>query len=170
MIRKLVLAFTVLALTAGVATAQKAAKLPPFDAANYPAELRATFDAAAKECHEADEGKVTFAPDTVRTIDLTGDGRQDFIVSLEGAKCSSFASIYCGTGGCPLEIFVGLPDGSYRTVFSNQVRAYKVLPAQGKGPRTIRFDLHGGFCGTYGAAECVKQQKITDQPFEYKDR
>ena len=47
MIRKLVLAFAVLALTAGVATAQKAAKLPPFDAANYPAELRATFDAAA---------------------------------------------------------------------------------------------------------------------------
>lgn len=170
MIRRFVLVLAVLILTVGIATAQKAAKLPPFDAENYPAELRKSFDAAARECHDADEGKLTLAPDTVRMIDLTGDGRQDFIVSLENAKCSSFASIYCGTGGCPLEIFVGLADGSYRSVFADQVRGYKILPAQGKGPRTIRFDMHGGFCGKTGADECVKQQRITDQPFAYKDR
>jgi hypothetical protein len=170
MIRKLLLACAVLVLAIGTAAAQKAAKQPPFDPQNYPAEIRKSFDAATKECHEADEGKVTFAPDTVRAVDLTGDGRQDFIVSLENAKCSSFASIYCGTGGCPLDIYVALPDGTYRSVFSQQARGYKILPAQGKGPRTIRFDMHGGFCGKYGAAECYKQQRITDQPFEYKDR
>jgi hypothetical protein len=170
MIRKLLLACAVLVLAIGTAAAQKAAKQPPFDPQNYPAEIRKSFDAATKECHEADEGKVTFAPDTVRAVDLTGDGRQDFIVSLENAKCSSFASIYCGTGGCPLDIYVALPDGSYRSVFSSQVRSYKILPASGKGARTIRFDMHGGFCGKYGAAECYKQQRITDQPFEYKDR
>jgi hypothetical protein len=171
MIRKLLVGLAAVALTVGAAAAQqKPSRQPPFDAANYPSELRKSFDAAAKDCHDADEGKVTFAPDTVRTVDLTGDGRQDFIVSLENAKCSTAASIFCGTGGCPLEIYVGLPDGSYRSVFSSQVRGYKILPAQGKGPRTIKFDMHGGFCGTYGAAECVKEQRITDQPFEFKDR
>ena len=170
MIRKLLLAVAMLALTASACAAQKAAKQPPFDAANYPSELRASFDPAIKACTEADEGKVTFAPNTVRAVDLTGDGRQDFIVSLADAKCSTFASIYCGTGGCPLDIYVALPDGSYRSVFSNQVRGYKILPTQGKGARTISFDMHGGFCGKSGADECVKQQRITDQPFEFKDR
>ncbi len=170
MIKKLLLASAVLVGTFSAALAQKASTQPPFDAANYPSELRKSFDTATEACHEADEGKVTFAPNTVRTVDLTGDGREDFIVSLENAKCSTFASVFCGTGGCPLDIYVALPDGSYRGVFSNQVRGYKILPAKGKGPRTIKFDMHGGFCNTHGAAECSKEQRITDQPFEFKDR
>jgi hypothetical protein len=170
MIRRLLLASAVVAASLGAATAQKAASQPPFDATNYPSEVRKSFDAATEACHEADDGKVTFAPNTVRAVDLTGDGRQDFIVSLQDAKCSTFASVFCGTGGCPLDIYVALPDGNYRSVFSDQVRGYKILPAKGKGPSTIRFSMHGGFCGTYGAAECTKQQRITDQPFEFKDR
>jgi hypothetical protein len=170
MIKKSLLAFAVLAMTVGATAGQEAAKQAPFNASHYPAEIRKSFDTAVEACREADDGKVTFAADTVRRVDLTGDGRQDFIVSLENAKCSTFESVFCGTGGCPLDIYVALPDGNYRSVFSNQVRAYKILPSKGKGPRTIRFDMHGGYCGTYGAAECTKRQRITDLPFEFKDR
>lgn len=169
MMRHVLSATAVLAWTVAAA-AQQPTKLPPFDAANYPAELRQSFDAAIKACSEAEDGKVAFAPDTVRTLDLTGDGRQDFIVSLENAKCSTFESIFCGTGGCPLDIYVGLPDGSYRNVFSSQVRGYKVVRSNARGPRTIRFDMHGGYCGKSGAEECYKEQRITDTPFEFKDR
>ena len=170
MIRKALFVSALLALTAATAAGQTAPKPAPFNAGDYPSEIRKSFDAAIEECREADDGKVTFASDTVRSVDLTGDGRPDFLVSLHNAKCSTLESFFCGTGGCPLDIYVALPDGSYRSVFSNQVRGYKILPAQGKGARTIRFDMHGGYCGTYGAAECYKQQRITDQPFEFKDR
>jgi hypothetical protein len=170
MIRKSLWAGAVLALTVGPAAGQEAAKQASFNAGDYPAEIRKSFDAAVEACREADDGKVTFAADMVRAVDLTGDGRQDFIVSLEDTKCSTFESIFCGTGGCTLDIYVALPDGSYRSVFSNVVRGYKILAAKGKGPRTIRFDMHGGYCNTYGAAECYKQRRITDQPFAFKDR
>jgi hypothetical protein len=170
MIRKSLLACALFAMTVAVATGREAAKQAPFDASDYPAEIRKSFDAAVKECREADDGKVTFADDTVRSVDLTGDGRQDFIVSLENATCSTFESVFCGTGGCSLDIYVALPDGTYRGVFSNNVRGYKILPAMKKGPRTIRFDMHGGYCNTYGAAECYKHRRITGEPFAFKDR
>lgn len=157
-----------LVLSAVAAAAQGAAKPAPFNENDYPVEIRETFTHAVKACKEADDGKVTFAADTVRKVDLTGDGREDYIVSLEDASCSTFESIFCGTGGCPLDIYVALKDGTYRNVFSNQVRAYKILP--GRGARTIRFDMHGGYCDTYGAAECYKRRRITDKPFAFKDR
>jgi hypothetical protein len=170
MIRKILLVSALLASTVGAAVAQATVQQAPFNAGDYPAEIRKSFDAAIEGCKAADDGKVTFAPDTVRSVDLTGDGRQDFIVSLEDAKCSTFESIFCGTGGCALDIYVALPDGTYRSVFSNQVRGYKILPGKAKAAKTIRFDMHGGYCNTYGAAECYKQKRITDKPFEFKDR
>jgi len=170
MIREVLFVSALLVLTAGSSAGQGAATRAPFDAGDYPAEIRKSFDAAIEACREADDGKVTFAPDTVRSVDLNGDGRPDFMVSLENAKCSTFESIFCGTGGCPLDIYVALADGTYRSVFSDQVRAWKILPSKGKGPRSIRFDMHGGYCSTYGAAECYKTRRITDEPFAYKDR
>ena len=59
-------------------------------------------------------------------------------------------------------------SGKYRSVFSNPVRTYDILP--GRGARTIRFSMHGGYCDTYGAATCYKRKRITAKPFEFKDR
>jgi hypothetical protein len=168
MMRRGLFALALLALAAGGAVAKDAAKPAPVAASDYPAAIRESLDNAAKECREADDGKLTPAPDMVRKIDLTGDGRDDYLVSFEDMECSTFESIFCGTGGCLFEIYVALGDGSLRSVFSNPVREYKILP--GKGARTIRFDMHGGYCGTYGAAECIKKQRITDKPFTFKDR
>lgn len=170
MIRKTLLLSAVLALTFGAALAAEGAKPAPFNAGDYPAEIRKSFDAAIEACREADDGKTTFAPDTVRSFDLTGDGRKDFIVSLENATCSTFESVFCGTGGCTHDIYVALPDGTYRNVFSNRVLAYRIMRVKSKGPNSIRFDLHGSYCGTYGAAPCARTQRITDQPFEFKNR
>jgi hypothetical protein len=158
-------ALLVLALLGcGTAIAQDVAPRP-FKATDYPIEVRKALSGAVIRCREGDDGKVTFAPDTVRKVDLTGDGRDDFIISYRNTKCSSFPFIYCGTGGCGLDIFVALSNGRYRKVFSNNVRGYEILP--GKGGRTIRFDVHGGYCDTYGPAECQKKRRITEKPFTF---
>jgi hypothetical protein len=47
------------------------------------------------------------------------------------------------------------------------VRGLKILPTRGKGPRTIKFDM---YCGTHGAADCSKQQCMTDLPFELDEQ
>ena len=111
----------------------------------YPPEVEEQLEQARKECRAGDGKEVTFGPKTVRKLDLTGDKRDDYIVDLDWAKCDAFESLYCGTGGCNVAILVGKPDGSLVTVFDGRVRKYHIMP--GKGARTIRFDLHGGYCG-----------------------
>ena len=159
-------AVAMLALTAGAA-AQEAAKLPPFKAADYPIEIRKALSYGPEECKRQGGAKVTFAPDTVRRVDLNGDGRDDYIISFADTECAGRLSVYCGTGGCSLDIYVTLANGKQRNVFSDRVRAYEILP--GEGARTIRFDMHGSYCGTYGAAACPKEQRITDKPFAFRE-
>ena len=93
-----------------------------FDAAGFPPEVREALKYAHEECGEG--GKVTFAPDTVRKLDLTGDGRPDYIVDFRDTQCAERLAVYCGTGGCSMDILVTLPDGKIRTVFSARTRSF----------------------------------------------
>jgi hypothetical protein len=104
----------------------------------------------------------------VRRIDLTGDGREDYIVDFRDTKCGDRETTYCGTGGCVMNILVTLPDG--KPVFDGHVRSYEIKPKPTKrgAGRTIRFDLHGNYCGGFGAQACVKEKAITATPFAFK--
>lgn len=155
-----------LASVAGAAAAQEAPKLPPFKASDYPIEIRKALSYGPEECKRQGGGKVTFAPDTVRRIDLTGDGRDDYIVSFAGTKCEGRLAVYCGTGGCTHDVYVTRANGRQRMVFSDRVRGYEILP--GEGARTIRFDMHGSYCGRSGAEDCFKEHRINDRPFEFR--
>jgi len=142
----------------------------PFNPADYPPGVQKALRYAKEECGSQGGGEVAFAPDTVRRIDLTGDGRDDYIVDFRDTKCSGREGTYCGTGGCVMNILVMLPDGRARQVFDGYVRNYTVLapPMKGGAARTIRFDLHGSFCGGFGAQACVKRKAITAKPFEFR--
>jgi hypothetical protein len=162
-LRMLIPAIAVLA--AANARAQEAARPPPFDANAYPAAVQKALHDADAECPAEEGGRVNFAADTVRKLDLTGDGRDDYIVDFRDTVCSTRASAYCGTGGCVLDILVTLPGGGVRRVFDGYVRSHEILP--GKGARTIRFELHGGYCGGHGNPSCIKAHRITAKPFAF---
>jgi hypothetical protein len=152
------------AVAASPAPAQDA---KTFRSDGYPAAVQAALQDARDECRREGGSAVTFAPDTVRTLDLTGDGRIDYIVDLRGAECAGRSSVFCGTAGCDLDIIVALRSGRYRTVFSDRVRDYEILP--GRGARTIRFMLHGSYCGGAGMPSCPKTHRISRRPFEFKE-
>ena len=133
-------------------------------AQSYPKEVEAVLDAARQECKDADDGKATFYKDTVRKIELSGDKRDDYVVNLHEASCSTFQSIYCGTGGCNFTILVAKPNGSYATVFDGRAHSYTILNKS--GPRRLKFHLHGGFCGKSGPYPCYKTRTITTKPFD----
>jgi hypothetical protein len=143
--------------------AQDAAK--PFSADAYPAGVQRVLQSARNACKAAGGGGVSFAPDTVRVLDVTGDGRDDYIVDFRNAQCQDRAGVYCGDGGCELDIDVTLAGGGTRTVFDQWVRSYEILP--GKGARTIRFEMHGGYCGGHGGERCVKTHRVTAKPFGF---
>jgi hypothetical protein len=153
-----------------LATAARADDAKPFNAADYPPGVQKALRYAVEECDSQGGGAVTFAPDTVRKLDLTGDGRDDYIVDFRDTKCRERESTYCGTGGCVLDILVTLPDGSVRSVFDGYVRNYAIVapPTKRGAARTVRFDLHGSYCGGFGAQVCVRERAITATPFAFK--
>jgi hypothetical protein len=122
------------------ARTQEPAKPPAFDAGNYPPEVRKALRYADEECARQEGGAVTFAPDNVRKVDLTGDGRDDYNVDFR--------------------------DTRVRRVFDGHVRTYEILP--GDGARTIGFALHGGYCGGRGNPSCIKEHRITARPFGFE--
>ncbi|MBR0901065.1 hypothetical protein JQ588_00250 [Bradyrhizobium liaoningense] len=152
------------------ASAARADEARPFNPADYPPGVQKAVHFANEECDSQEGGAVTFAPETVRKIDLTGDGREDYIVDFQETKCGDRETTYCGTGGCVMKILVTLQDGSIREVFDGYVLRYKIMaPSVKRGAaRTVRFDLHGSFCGGFGPQTCVKQKAITATPFAFK--
>jgi hypothetical protein len=152
------------------ATAARADNAKPFNPADYPPGVQKAVRYAYEECESQGGGAVTFAPDTVRRIDLTGDGREDYIVDFRDTKCGDRETTYCGTGGCVMNTLVTLPDGSVQPVFDGRVRSYEIKPKPMKrgAARTIRFDLHGSYCGGFGAQACVKERAISVAPFAFK--
>jgi len=170
MIRIATFAVTAL-LSAATALAQDAAPAPPFNPDAYPPEVRRALRYGHEECLRAGGGKVTFAPDTVRQVDLTGDGRDDYIVDFHHTACAGWESTYCGTGGCTMEILVTLPDGKVRSVFNGRAHDIEISPdpvVKSARPRTIRFALHGSYCGGFGSQVCNKTHRITAKPFAFR--
>jgi hypothetical protein len=165
MMRRDIPASAVLALLAGAAVAQETSNRPPFRAIDYPLEVRKALSYAPEECRRQGGGKVTFAPDTVRNVDLNGDGRTDYVISLQDAECAGRQSVFCGTAGCSTDVLVTLPNGRIRNVFSDRIRGYEILPGKGM----VRFELHGSYCGGSGNPSCFKAQRITGKPFEFKE-
>lgn len=86
------------------ATAARADNTKPFNPADYPPGVQKAGRYANEECESQGGGAVTFAPDTLRRIDLTGDGREDYIVDFRDTKCGDRETTYCGTGGCVMNI------------------------------------------------------------------
>ena len=158
----------VMTIIAVVTSTLVAATAHAQDTSSYPSEIQKDLEDAQKECADADDGKITVKPGFVRKLDLTGNKRADYIVDHGELKCSTFELVFCGTGGCPHNIYVTTKTGELRQVFSGMVRGYKV--STGAGAKTITFHLHGGFCGEGGYYDCVKKKRITEAPFEFKDR
>lgn len=67
---------------------------------SYPPEIQKDLDEARKECAAADNGKAQVKPGFVRKLDMAGNKRADYVVDFGKLKCSTFESVYCGTGGC----------------------------------------------------------------------
>ena len=152
-------------------TGARADDAKPFNPSDYPPGVQKALRFANEECDSQQGGAVAFAPDIVRKLDLTGDGREDYIVDFQDTKCGDRETTYCGTGGCVMKILVTLPDGNLREVFDGYVLRYKIMaPAVKRGAaRTVRFDLHGSFCGGFGPQPCSKTRTITATPFAFRE-
>jgi hypothetical protein len=134
---------------------------------SYPRDVQAVLDGARKSCLEEGGTDAVFRAEDIRKIDLTGDGREDYIVHLQNAECTGRQAVFCGTAGCDFEILIATSGGRFVSVFDQRVRSYEIKP--GRGARTIRFALHGSFCGHSGNPSCYKSRRISARKFEFRE-
>lgn len=132
---------------------------------SYPREVQAVLDSARKACMDDGGTSAEFSDQDIEKVDLNGDGRPDYIVHLQNAECPGNAGAFCGTGGCDLTILIAKQNGDYVTIFDQRVRGYEIK--QRRGPRIIRFQLHGSYCGGFGNPSCFKSRRITGKKFEF---
>lgn len=130
------------------------------------AGAKAVVERARQTCLKANGHMLVLEPGAVSRHDLTGNGRADFIVDLTYVRCERLGNIFCGTGGCELSIVVALPREKFREVFRQQVIRYEIEPDAGM--RTIRFDLHGTFCGKAGPEPCRQRRRINGERFSFR--
>ncbi len=83
----------------------------------------------------------------VTPIDINGDGIRDWQVDW-----NMYGPLWCGTGGCRYQLWLGRKAGPPLKVFDRRVRDRKVETR--KGRILFVFDFHGTHCGGYGAQEC----------------
>jgi hypothetical protein len=119
--------------------------------------IRGTIDAAKAECEAMDNGEFSTTEQTIQLADITGDGRPEEIVDAGQFACSTSASLYCGTGGCEISVFV---DGKKHGFFGH---GWKVVK-WGELP-ILLIPLHGTSCGSYGATPCVGAYTWSDSSF-----
>lgn len=117
-------------------------------AQELPQPLQAEIDTARADCAAFENGELEVPWDATTRTDLTGDGTQDVVLDLGKLRCSSAASLYCGTGGCSVLFAVG--DTVTR-------RLSKGWTVQRFGPFTVVLNQrHGSDCGGTNLRPCVE--------------
>ena len=109
----------------------------------------ALVEAARADCARIEGGVLTVGEGAVRSIDVTGDGQPETFVDQRHFTCSTSASMWCGTGGCGLQVVV---DGTAHEVLA---RAWTVVAWDDLQVLLLR--RHPSACGMApGLPPCVE--------------
>lgn len=112
-----------------------------WQAASAPAadRLSQVIEEAREHCRSFEEGVFSMPEEAVTRLELASEEGPETLVDFRRFRCSSAASLYCGTGGCPIVVIVG----DSRTDFL--AKDWKLVEWAGR--RILLFAVHGANCG-----------------------
>jgi hypothetical protein len=117
------------------------------DEAELPAEMQAIIGRRTVECSAFENGVLSLDDGAVQRVDLNGDGEDDWVLDEFFFKCSSAASLFCGTGGCGVSFQIG-------DVLTSRLAkgwdTYAMPPLS-----LVLLQVHGSICGGTNVNPCV---------------
>lgn len=122
--------------------------LPAFANDDLPAPLQSILSERLDDCAGFENGALQVEDGAITHRDLTGDGQKNWVLDEFHLRCSSAASMYCGTGGCNANFLVG------DVVTTRLSKGWDVVTL---GPiTTVLVQIHGANCGGTGVVRCVE--------------
>jgi hypothetical protein len=122
---------------------------------SYPDSVASAINSNTATC-ESFKGK----PGSTRNdLDLNGDGTNDWIVDYGHLECDGSTSMFCGSGGCTLQVLISNGRSGWVPKFEDTVRDYSFRPIRGK--MILRLEQHGIVCGKPGTESCPKDIDFT---------
>jgi hypothetical protein len=110
--------------------------------------LKKVIERAEQDCKGYQDGKLIMTKKAWPRIDLTGDGNPDVIVDARRFRCSTAATLWCGTGGCPITV---ITDGRAHEFLA---KGWKVV--DWSNLRILLLEVHGSECGGTNLRNCVR--------------
>lgn len=117
-------------------------------APGVPAEVR---DAVVRQLADVgiDASQVDQARGLFLPADLTSQAAPDWLVDFNAVPNGQL----CGTGGCPLQVWVKINQSPYVLAFDHQALGHEVV-RHGSGRRWLAVELNGVLCGGTGSEAC----------------
>ena len=111
-------------------------------------------------CVKGEGGDFQVPVTAVERIDLTGNGSKDSVVYVGRFRCNGSSSYYTGSGGSIIHLVVGDQIHSY------MAHGFSVTFPFGDDYPVIIFGVHGSYCDSYGANNCVMATVWGDGGFQ----
>ncbi|WP_262030585.1 SH3 domain-containing protein [Microvirga sp. Mcv34] len=127
----------------------------PSRAPSYPASVASAINSNTATC-DSFKGKPGF---TRNDLDLNGDGTNDWIVDYGHLECDGSTTMFCGSGGCTLQVLISNGRNEWVPRFEDTVRDYSFKPSGGK--MILRLEQHGIACRKPGTESCPKNIDFT---------
>lgn len=127
-----------------------------------PPAVEQTTAEAMNECRNVG-GTPRLNPGYETRVDLDGDGQPDYVLDFQSLECAGAYSLFCGSAGCPLSVF--LSSRSWQRVFGTYAQAWSIERSSARP--VLVLDLHGSACGRVGVEAC--QRRLTWNGREFAD-
>jgi hypothetical protein len=109
-----------------------------------PVAVQKAITEMMQECRGAG-GKPVQSPGLLTIAELTADGLPDFVIDQGAFVCDGAASLFSGSGGSQMSVFVGTPDGQAAQAFASGSFGVKV--EQAARPAKLLVMVGGQLCG-----------------------
>ncbi len=113
-----------------------------------PAEVRAAVTLQLAGVG-VEAGQVEKASGLFKQVELTSQAAPDWLVDFNALPNGQL----CGTGGCPLQVWVKIGSAPYALAFDRQVLGHEAA-RHNNGRRWLAVELHGVLCGETGSESC----------------
>ena len=117
------------------------------DETELPPDLQAIVGQRTVECNAFEGGELQLEDGAIQRVDLNGDSEEDWVLDEFFFRCSTAASLFCGTGGCGVNFQIG------DAMTSRLAKGWDVLSMPPFS--LVLLQVHGSNCGGTNVNPCV---------------